>query len=126
MTYTAGYHRFICDVCGFEFLSDKKRRRWDGLIVCPADYENDHPQKHLRVQPDGQAVKDPRPEPADVFVVGSYCNILTRSPMANVGVADCMTVGAVASIHYPDHGYPAPNYNSAIYDPEVYESGVYA
>lgn len=125
MTYVAGFHKFVCDVCGFEFLSDKKRKRWDDLIVCPDDYEVDHPQKYIRVQSDGQSVPDPRPEPADIFVVGSECNIITRSPMANVGVADCMTVGAIAGFHYPDHGYPAPNYNSLIYDPTVYESGVY-
>ena len=63
MTYIAGAHKFICDVCGFEYLSTEKRRRWDGLIVCPEDYEQDHPQKYLRVQSDGQSVPDPHAEP---------------------------------------------------------------
>lgn len=72
MPYVAGQYHQICDVCGFKFLSGETRIRWDGLLVCPADYEVDHPQKRLRVLEDGQGVPIPRASPKDVFVEVSY------------------------------------------------------
>lgn len=91
MTYKAGLHLFVCDVCGFELTSDKKRKRWDNLIVCPDDWEPDHPQKYIRVQPDGQPVSDPRPEPEDDFTV--MCYMYASHPYADMAEADCAVVG---------------------------------
>ena len=97
MTYfLSGSHNFICDVCGFKFKSTEKKRRWDGLVVCPDDYEVDHPQKYIRVQPDGQPVQDPRPEPEDTFIY--VCDLWSSSPMADFGEANCATVGGHTSI----------------------------
>lgn len=94
--YKAGQHWFICDVCGYKTRSTDKRRRWDGLIVCSNDYETDHPQKYIRVEPDGLPVSDPRPRPVDEFVVA--CDLWTSSPMADYGTADCATVGGNTNI----------------------------
>lgn len=111
MTYIAGQHWFICDVCGHKYRSTVKRKRWDGLVVCPDDWETEHPQKFVRLNSvDGQAVPDPRPRPADVYVDGLFCTIITNSPMADVGVADCMTVDAIASINYLTYNSYAPIY----------------
>jgi hypothetical protein len=110
MTYLVGTHWFICDVCGQKYRSTEKKKRWDGLIVCPSDFEQDHPQKFIRVEADGQAVPNPRPRPEDVFKEGLSCTILTRTPTAEVGVADCMTVDAIPNINWPDYNLPRPVY----------------
>lgn len=89
MSYTPGQHYFVCDVCGFERLSSEKRKRWDGLIVCPEDWEPDHPQKYIRVQADGQPVSDPRPEPEDDFLY--ICYIYASMAYADMAEADCAT-----------------------------------
>lgn len=65
MTYVAGDFWRICDVCGFKTRSSKTAKRWDGLIVCFADFEERHPQDFVRGRADRQNVPDPRPEPAD-------------------------------------------------------------
>jgi hypothetical protein len=85
--YKKGQHKFICDVCGFERYSEVKKKRWDGLIVCPEDYEVDHPQKYIRVSPDGLPVSDPRPEPADVFAY--ICYAYANQGYADIAEADC-------------------------------------
>jgi hypothetical protein len=88
MTYLVGTHWFICDVCGQKYRSTEKKKRWDGLIVCPDDFEQDHPQKFIRVQADGQAVPNPRPRPEDTF---SYtCYIYASQAYADLAEADCM------------------------------------
>lgn len=58
----------ICDVCGFKFKSEQLRKRWDGLMVCSADYELRNPQDLIRTPKDNPAVPWSRPEPADTFV----------------------------------------------------------
>lgn len=104
MTYIVGSHWFICDVCGQKYRSTEKRKRWDGLIVCPADNEADHPQKYIRVESDGQAVPDPRPRPEDVFALPIYCTPVTRTAAADDGTADCMTVDYRLNINYAEYG----------------------
>ena len=89
--YKQGQHKFTCDVCGFEYYSEDKKKRWDGLIVCPEDYEVDHPQKYIRVSPDGQPVSDPRPEPEDEFTY--VCYMYASHPYADMAEADCAVVG---------------------------------
>lgn len=88
--YKQGQHYFICDSCGMRFHSEKKRRRWDGLMVCPDDYEVDHPQKYIRVEPDGQAVPDPRPETDEYIYI---CYMYASHPYADMAEADCVVVG---------------------------------
>lgn len=107
MPYVAGQYHQICDVCGFKFLSLETRIRWDGLLVCPADYETDHPQKYIRVSSDGQGVPIPRPPSSEQFVLQVYCTPVTRTCAAENGTADCMTVDYALNINYPMYGgYP--------------------
>jgi len=102
--FKAGQYLQICDVCGFKFHSDETRKRWDGLIVCFDDYEVDHPQKYIRVSPDGGPVPDPRPEPADLFRL--VCTIWTHTPAADIGTADCAMVDSVPNLNAVEYGYP--------------------
>jgi len=87
----------LCDVCGFKFKFTELQKRWDGLIVCHKDFEQDHPQKYIRVRESGLSVPIIRDRPEDVFV-GPACSIWTSSPMADFGTADCATVGGNTNI----------------------------
>lgn len=63
-----GDYNACCDVCSFKFKASELRRRWDGYMVCPADYEERHPQDLIRLPQDIQAVPWSRPMPQDQFV----------------------------------------------------------
>lgn len=47
----------ICDRCGLAFRHSTLKKTWEGLMVCPADYEGKHPLLKPRRLPTG----DPRP-----------------------------------------------------------------
>ena len=94
--YKPGRWNALCDVCGFRFKSDELKKRWDGLMVCSADWEPDHPQKFLRVHEDSSSVPWVRDEPADQFV--QTCSIWTATARADFGTADCMLADNATSI----------------------------
>ena len=68
MSYRPGDPWGICDRCGFKVRLRKLRREHTGFRVCSECWDPKHPQELLRGRPDLQAVRDPRPEPADVFL----------------------------------------------------------
>jgi hypothetical protein len=82
-----GSHKVTCDVCGFEFASTRVKERWDGLIVCEKDFEQDHPQKFIRVYENSTPPYPIRPEPDDVFV--HVCYLWALSAYADLAEADC-------------------------------------
>jgi hypothetical protein len=66
--YRPGDYFVICDRCGFKHYASETKKTWDGLRVCLKDWEPRHPQDLVRGKVDKQTVKDPRPEPEDVFL----------------------------------------------------------
>lgn len=83
-----GTWKAVCDVCGFQFASDKLKKRWDSLMVCEADYETKHPQLSIRVKPESAVPPWTRPETEpDQFVV--FCTLITNQGLADIGTADC-------------------------------------
>ena len=56
-----------CDVCGFKFKSAELRRRWDGFMVCPSDFEERHPQDLIKIPQERPAPPWVRPVPAHQF-----------------------------------------------------------
>ena len=68
--YATGKYAFgICDVCGVAYrLSELRgttvRGRPTGLLVCPVDFDEDHPQNFLpeALHVDAVALRNPRPE----------------------------------------------------------------
>lgn len=76
-----------CDVCGFKYKSDQIKKRWDGLMVCPQDWEMDHPQKYLRVTEDRQTVPFVRKQNDDTFEL--VCYLWDISCYADIAAADC-------------------------------------
>lgn len=90
--YVKGDYKAVCDSCGQRFLASKLRKRWDGLIVCPADYEVRHPQDFVRAKVDIQAVPWARPESEDYqFVPIDY----GKQFYDTVRVRDAATISSV-------------------------------
>lgn len=66
--YRHGSHNVICDVCGRKFKRHEVLYRWDGVLVCRADWEPRQPQDFVSGVADSQNVQDVRTENADYFV----------------------------------------------------------
>lgn len=64
-----GDYNVICDACGMKFKAKELRKRWDGYMVCPSDFEQRHPQDLIRLRPERQAVPWARPQGTDTFRV---------------------------------------------------------
>ena len=71
MTWKRGSWNAVCDVCGFEFKSDKLKLRWDKLRVCSADWETRHPMDFLRPVKES-IIPWARPEPEELFTDTDY------------------------------------------------------
>jgi len=71
-TYVVGEWNAICDVCGFKVKASTLRDRWDGLKVCPKDWESRHPSDFIRATKDDMSVPWTRPEPTDTFLTVDY------------------------------------------------------
>jgi hypothetical protein len=82
--FKSGSWNVICEVCGRKYKSDQVRKRWDGLIVCEADFEQRHILDFIRAVPDNQQVAYQAPEPTDTFVSISYFDL----GEADIGLAD--------------------------------------
>jgi hypothetical protein len=65
--YKKGDRLADCDVCGFTYYASQLRKRWDGVMVCAADYEERHPQDLLRIPRTERPVPWTRP-PVNVTV----------------------------------------------------------
>jgi uncharacterized Zn-finger protein len=81
-----------CDVCGQRYKLNDLRKRWDNLMVCPGDFELDHPQKYIKVPPENISLPDIRPRP----YYGEnelICTIFTSMGVAGTGVAGCAKAG---------------------------------
>lgn len=71
--FKSGDHWLVCDRCGFDVYSSEARKTWDGLVVCPEDWEPRHEQDFVRAVADNQKARGlVRSPPADVFVSVTY------------------------------------------------------
>ena len=59
----------ISDRSGFRYRLNTMRKEWNGLLVGPDEWEPKHPQLEPRRRPtDPQALRDPRPDGAELIV----------------------------------------------------------
>jgi len=94
-TYISGEWNLICDSCGRKIKAKDSRKRWDGLIVCPEDYEQRHPQDFVRARQDKITVPYTRPRPTDIFVDVVYaCTIDGKTAVAGRATAGCSIAGS--------------------------------
>jgi hypothetical protein len=56
-----GDHNAWCGVCGMKYKATELRKRWDGMMVCAADFEMRHPQDFIRSVPEKPAPPYSRP-----------------------------------------------------------------
>lgn len=70
--FISGEHNVTCDVCSKKIKSNLARKRWDGFIVCPDDFEQRHPQDFIRGKEDHISVPFSRPIPPLVFTSVTY------------------------------------------------------
>lgn len=66
--YVSGGWNVICDSCGKKIKASEAKQRWDGLIVCPADFEMRQPQDFVKARADKITVPFTRPRPTDDFI----------------------------------------------------------
>ena len=92
--YKSGSWNFICEVCGQQYKAEQMRKRWDGVITCPKDWEPRHPQDFVRGVKDNPSVPLSRPEPPDEFI--AFCNLLNRCSVSGVSSPGCWVVGKPA------------------------------
>lgn len=68
-SYVAGDWWAICDVCGQKHKAQSMKHRWDGLMVCPTDFEQRHSQDFIKAKIDKIVVPWTRPRPSDAFIL---------------------------------------------------------
>jgi hypothetical protein len=89
--WKSGTWRTFCAVCGFEYLADELKQRWDGLYVCDKDFETRHPLDFARVTIKETPLPWNQNIPEDVFL--NVCDMFGRSSYAGYAVAGCMIAG---------------------------------
>jgi len=88
--FKSGDNWISCDVCGLNILASDSKKRWDGVIVCPEDWEVRHPQDFVRSRKDRQRPRIARSEPTEVHVP-RVCS--SRTAKTGVAVASCAICG---------------------------------
>lgn len=91
--YKGGDWNSECDVCGQKYKYSKLRRRWDGVLVCPKDWEPRHPQDFVKGVKDNQSVPETRAEPPDSFVPINF----TLSPQLQDPSGDKVAISDVVT-----------------------------
>ena len=87
--FLSGAWNTTCDVCSKKIKASEAKQRWDGLIVCPSDFEHRHEQDFVKPHTDKITVPFTRPKPPDVFV--SACT--TFSALPGFATPGCMQPG---------------------------------
>lgn len=92
----------LCDVCGRKLYNTQSKKRWDGLIVCPNDWEPKHPALTYNHRHRGGAGgegtipssngSNVRSEPADVSVL--VCDVYSSMGVVGYGTTGCARTGS--------------------------------
>jgi hypothetical protein len=97
--YVSGGWNVICDSCGKKIKASEAKQRWDGLIVCPADFEMRQPQDFVKARQDKITVPFTRPRPTDAFILVqgvndpvSVVDVLTTTATYTRNINDFVTV----------------------------------
>lgn len=57
-----GDYNSLCDICGFKFKASELKKDWQGLYLCPDDYQARHPQDFLKGVKDNPSIPWSRPD----------------------------------------------------------------
>jgi len=115
--FKSGEWNVWCMVCNRKIKSGQALKRWDGLIVCPNDYENRQPLDFLRARQERITVPFSAPTSFTLFDGPEYppypfCTQEGSSGVAKFAVAGCMR---------PNLGFPngLPNTQPEIPDEPI-------
>lgn len=93
--FISGDWNITCDVCSKKIKASTSKKRWDGFIVCPEDFEQRHPQDFVKSQSDKVTVPFTRPIPTLVFTNVPYiCTVDGRTAYAGMATAGCSITGS--------------------------------
>jgi len=92
--YKPGDNWVECDVCGMDIYASDSKKRWDGLVVCPEDWEVRHPQDFVRARKDKIAATVVRSAKDGIDVSASASG---RSNIAGRAIAGIAIAGLTAS-----------------------------
>lgn len=67
-----GDYNAVCDQCGFKFKFSQLKERWDGMMVCHADWEPRHPRDFPRPPRAEHQVRRTRPVPSIIYDSVTY------------------------------------------------------
>lgn len=70
--FRSGDWNALCDSCGKKFKASQLRQRWDGFMVCEADYETRHVADFIRAPKGERPIPWSRPEGADASIGPTY------------------------------------------------------
>lgn len=96
--FKSGEWNVFCMVCNRKIKSGQMLKRWDGLLVCPEDYDNRHPQDFLRARQERISVPFTSDTSFNQFDGPNYpqypfCTAPGSSGVAGFAVAGCMRPG---------------------------------
>lgn len=111
-----GNWKVACHVCGFWYPSSEIKKRWDGPLVCPKDYETRHPQTLIKVRGERAfpsfVSKDASPDPET-----GICTIVSNSAYAGLAQAGCAQAGNISFTYlflstFFTNGQPPGSFNT--------------
>lgn len=82
----------ICDVCGFKKKASQLRKRWDGFMVCEADFELRQPLDFYTTRNDTHLLPWTRPD-GSMIEIGPSINPLTHTTWSNTSIAGLAVAG---------------------------------
>lgn len=104
LRYSHGDWNAICDVCGFQYKASELIKRWDGLMVCAADWEPRQPQDHVRIpRTEKNNLPFISPRPAYTFIDPGTVDYSAPSAPSPAGRALAVFGGKVLGV-YGDKG----------------------
>lgn len=109
----------ICDVCGFKYKLSQLRKRWDGLMCCPQDWNIRQPQDFVRGVRDQRPIPMARPE-APIVVAADASGYAARQNVVLMyyyaqeyySVDQYATFEEGASFNYTFDGYAVSGYSN--------------
>ena len=91
-----GNWKVTCQVCGFWYPSSEIKKRWDGVLTCPKDYETRHPQTLIKVRGERAFPSFVSKDGVDQYV--GVCDLWSSSAYAGYASAGCAMAGNAPSI----------------------------
>lgn len=112
--FKSGEWNVYCMVCNRKIKASMALKRWDGLLVCPDDYENRHPMDFLRARQERISVPFTSDTSFNQFNGPNYPEYAACTQEGSSGVPSF----AVAGCMRPNLGYPGQYLPTIPTDPD--------